>query len=341
MALLGGQRVTTLPRIALVGTGGTISAWSQSSLDMTGYTEPDARRLGLAEIVAAVPEVAEVADVVPVPGPAQASHSLDLRGLLGIADLVRTVRNNDTIDGVVVTHGTNMMEELAFLLSLVLAPGKPVVVTGAMRPLSALSSDGPIHLVDAVRLAGCTGSTGRGVLVALDGRIWPARWVTKARTNGIAAFSGGDRGPHGAIEPDGAVVFFAREERPGPTLPVTAADPVPRVDVVLSYAGADAVPIEAALAAGAAGLVSAGTGAGFATPAEHAAMLNAIEMGVVVCQSARGSGRVHHRPELVRDGIVAAQYLGPVASRILLALALVEDSDTERIQSLFDSVAGA
>jgi L-asparaginase len=340
MALLGRQRVTSSPRIALVGTGGTISAWSPGPLDMTGYTEPGARRLRLDEIVAAVPQMAEVADVVAVPGPAGPSHGLDLRALLGIADLVRNVRDDDTVDGVVVTHGTNMLEELAFLLSLVLAPGKPVVVTGSMRPLSALSSDGPIHLVDALRLAGCGAAEGRGVLVALDGKIWPARWVTKARTNGVAAFTGGDRGPCGAIEPDGAVVFFAPEERTGPTLPVTAADPLPRVDVVLSYAGADAVPIEAVLAAGAAGLVSAGTGAGFATPAEHAALVEAVGTGVVVCQSSRAAGRVHRRPALVRDGIVAAQYLGPVPSRILLALALVEDADPDRIQSLFDRVSG-
>jgi L-asparaginase len=333
--------VTPLPRIALVGTGGTISAWSPSPLDMTGYTEPGARRLRLDEIVAAVPEVADVAEVVPVVGPVQPSHALDLSGLLVIADLVRTVRDDDSIDGVVVTHGTNVLEELAFLLSLVLAPGKPVVVTGAMRPLSALSSDGPIHLVEALRLAGCDAAAGRGVMVALDGRIWSARSVTKARTNGIAAFTGGDRGPYGAIEPDGAVLFFGREERTGPTLTVTAADPLPRVDVVLSYAGADAVPIEAVVAAGAAGLVSAGTGAGFATPAEHAALVAAVEAGVVVCQSSRGTGRVHRRPELVRDGILAAQYLGPVASRILLALGLVEDRDADRIQSLFDCVASS
>jgi L-asparaginase len=307
---------------------------------MTGYTEPGARRLGLEEILAAVPQAAEVADVVAVPGPAQPSHALDLRGLLGIADLVRIARADESVDGVVVTHGTNMLEELAFLLSLVLPPGKPVVLTGAMRPLSALSSDGPIHLVDALRLAGCRAAAGRGVLVTLDGRIWPARSIRKVRTNGIAAFTGGDRGPCGAIEPDGAVVFFAREERTGPSLPTTAADPVPRVDVVFSYAGADAVPIEAVVAAGAAGLVSAGTGAGFATPAEHAALVRAAEAGVVVCQSSRGSGRVHRRPELVRDGIVAAQYLGPLSSRILLALALVETRDVDRIQSLFDSVAG-
>ncbi|MGY1805830.1 asparaginase domain-containing protein [Blastococcus sp. SYSU D00669] len=330
--------MTALPRIALVGTGGTISGWSPDPLDLTGYTEPGARRLTLAEVLAAVPEAGAVADVVAVPGPAGPSHGFGLPDLLGIADLVRSVR--DGADGVVVTCGTNALEELAFLLSLVLEPGPPVVVTGAMRPLSALSGDGPLHLVDALRVAGSPAAAGRGVLVAVDGRIWPGRWVTKARTNGLGAFAAGERGPCGAVEPDGAIVFFSREDAAGALLPVTAADAVPRVDVVLSYAGADGVPIEAAVAAGAAGLVSAGTGAGFATPAEHAALVRAVGAGVVVVQSARGSGRVHPRPELVRDGIVAAQYLGPVAARVLLALALACGADARRVQSLVDAVAG-
>jgi L-asparaginase len=327
--------------VALVGTGGTITAWSPSNLDLTGYTEAESQRLSLAELVAAVPEVAEIAVVRQVPAPAGPSHALGLPGLLGIAEHVRTVLADDAIHGVVVTHGTNTLEELAFLLSLVLETGKPVVLTAAMRPLSALSGDGPLNLVDAVRVAACPQAAGRGVLVALNGSIWSARQVSKAGTAGPDAFRGGDLGPLGFVDPDGSVVFQHREERRPPTLHVTAGTPVPRVDLVYSYPGADEVLVDAAVAAGAAGLVSAGTGAGFPTPAEHAALLRAVDAGVVVCQSYRGStGRVHPRPQLRRAGIVAGQSLGPFKCRILLALALVRDADVDRIQGLFDRVGG-
>jgi L-asparaginase len=184
-------------------------------------------------------------------------------------------------------------------------------------------------------------SAGRGVLVALNGSIWSARQVTKAGTAGTDAFRGGDLGPLGFVDPDGSVVFHHREERRPPALDVTVGDPIPRVDVVFSYPGADEVLVDAAVAAGAAGLVSAGTGAGFPTPAEHAALLRAGEAGVVVCQSYRGStGRVHPRPQLRSAGIVAGQSLSPFKCRILLALALVRDADADRIQELFDRAGG-
>ena len=328
-------------RVALVGSGGTITAWSPGSLDLTGYTEAESQRLSLAELVAAVPEVAEIAEIRQVPAPAGPSHALGLPGLLGIAAHVRIALADDEIHGVVVTHGTNTLEELAFLLSLVLDTGKPVVLTAAMRPLSALSGDGPLNLVDAVRVAAAARAAGRGVLVALGGSIWSARQVTKARTAGTDAFRGGDLGPLGFVDPDGSVVFHHREERPPPILDVTEADPIPRVDVVVSYPGADGALVDAAVAAGAAGIVSAGTGAGFPTPAEHTALLRAVEAGVVVCQSYRGSaGRVHPRPQLRRAGLVAGQTLNPFKCRVLLALALVRDADADRIQGLFDRVGG-
>jgi L-asparaginase len=338
VAVLGQQRVT----VALVGTGGTITAWSPDPLDLTGYTEAESERLSLAELVAAVPQVADVAEVRQVPVPAGPSHALGLPELLGIADRVRTALADGDVHGAVVTHGTNTLEELAFLLSLVLEPAKPTVVTGAMRPLSGLSGDGPLNLVDAVRVASCPRAAGRGVLVAMGGSIWSARQVTKARTAGTDAFGGGDLGPLGFVDPDGSVVFHHGEERRPLRLDVTAGDRIPRVDLVSSYPGADGVLIDAAVAAGAAGLVSAGTGAGFPTPAEHAALLRAADAGVVVCQSYRGSaGRVHPRPGLRRAGLVAGQDLSPFKCRILLALALVRDADAGRIQGLFDSVGGS
>lgn len=335
-----GQQRLTRPVVALVGTGGTITAWSAAKLDLTGYTEAESQRLSLAEVVAAVPEVGEVAEVRQIAAPAAPSHALGLPDLLGIAGHVRAALADDEVRGVVVTHGTNTLEELAFLLALVLPPGKPVVLTAAMRPLSALSGDGPLNLVDAVRVAADPRAAGRGPLVAMNGVLWSPRQVTKAHTAAIDAFRGGDLGPLGFVDPDGTVIFHHREERPWPVLDV-AESAVPRVDLVVSYPGADGALIDAAVAAGAAGLVSAGTGAGFPTPAEQEALARAVAAGVVVCQSYRGAaGRVRLSPRLRRAGIVAGQTLSPFKCRVLLALALATGADADRAQELFDHVGG-
>ena len=249
-----------LGRIALVGTGGTISAWSPATLDLTGYTEAEDQRLTLAELVAAVPDLERVAEVVQIPAEAGPSHALDLAGLLGVAAEVRRARERPGVRGVVVAHGTNTLEELAFLLDLVLGPGTPVVLTAAMRPLSALSGDGPLNLVNAARVALCPAAAGRGALVVVDDAIWSARRVAKTGTAGTGAFGG--LGPLGEVDPGGQVRFRFAEEHSAPILPVTETTPVPRVDVVVSYPGADGALIDAAVAAGARGLVSAGTGRG-------------------------------------------------------------------------------
>ena len=326
--------------VALVGTGGTITGWSPSSLDLTGYAETESQRLSLAEVVAAVPEIAEIAEIRQISLPAAPSHALDLPDMLGIAGHVRTALADDEVTGVVITHGTNTLEELAFLLELVLAPGKPVVLTAAMRPLSALSGDGPLNLVDAVRVAVSPQAAGRGPVVAMNGAIWSPRRVTKANTAGSDAFRSADLGPLGFVDPDGTVIFHHREEHTPPVLDVIGAA-VPRVDLVVSYPGADGVLIDAAVAAGAAGLVSAGTGAGFPTPAEHTALVRAVAAGVVVCQSYRSAaGRVRPGPRLRRAGIVAGQGLHPGKCRILLALALATGAEAGRIQELLDRVDG-
>lgn len=340
MAEMGEEPVSEpLGRIALVGTGGTISAWSPATLDLTGYTEAEDQRLTLAELVAAVPDLERVAEVVQIPAEAGPSHALDLAGLLGVAGEVRRARERPGVRGVVVAHGTNTLEELAFLLDLVLGPGTPVVLTAAMRPLSALSGDGPLNLVNAARVALCPAAAGRGALVVVDDAIWSARRVAKTGTAGTGAFGG--LGPLGEVDPGGQVRFRFAEEHSAPILPVTETTSVPRVDVVVSYPGADGALIDAAVAAGARGLVSAGTGAGFPTPAEVTALRRAAEAGVVVCQSYRGaSGGVRPSARLRADGFVAGQDLSPYKCRVLLALALAAGAGRAGIQDLFDTFGG-
>lgn len=321
------------PRVVLVSTGGTIAAVGRDRADLTGYAETGDKR-AVGALLAEIPEVTAVADVVPVELPNVPSHALGVDEALGIAGRVRALAADPSIAGVVVTHGTNTLEETAFLLDLVCPPGAPVVVTGAMRPATGLSADGPLNLLNAVRVAVSAAARERGVLVLLDDTVHAARDATKVSANRVSAFRAVGLGPLGFVEGDGAVVFHHGVE-PWSARGAFETDVVPpRVDVVVSYLGADGALVDAAVAAGAAGIVSAGTGAGYPTPAESAALDRAVAAGVVVCQSTRvPGGRITPR---ATPGTVTAGSLNPWKARLLLALALTRTRDAAEIQCLFD-----
>ena len=321
-------------RVALVSTGGTIAAVGRDRADLTGYAETrDMRAIGA--LLAEIPELTAVAEVVPVELPNVPSHALTLDQALDIARRVRALAADPSIAGVVVTHGTNTLEETAFLLDLVCPPGTPVVVTGAMRPATGLSADGPLNLLNGVRLAVSPAARDRGVLVLLDDTVHAAREVSKASANRVSAFRAAGLGPLGFVEGDGTVVFHHGVE---PWAARGAFEPgeerLPRVDVVVSYLGADGALVDAAVAAGARGIVSAGTGAGYPTDAESAALTRAVAAGRVVCLASRvPGGRVTPR---AAAGTVTAGSLNPWKARLLLALALTTTSDAADIQRFFD-----
>ncbi|MDP5182496.1 asparaginase [Blastococcus sp. BMG 814] len=329
--------MSQLPIVALVPTGGTIGARGRDRLDLAFYGELDQQH-AMEELLEVIPEVRAVARVRPVPFRSAASHALQVEDVLRLARRVVQLVADPSVDGVVVTHGTNTLEETAFVLALVLSTDKPVVLTGSMRPASGLSSDSPINLFNAIRLAAAPGASGRGVLVLMDDTVHSARDVTKASTARLDAFRGAELGPLGFIEPDGSVLFHHRRE-PWPAegaFSVSGLAALPRVDVVMSYLGADASLIDASVRAGAAGIVSAGTGAGFPTPAEQAALEAAADGGVVVVQASRtGSGRVGVSPAVMARGIVSAGNLAPVKARLLLMLVLTRTHDPRRVAEYF------
>lgn len=327
-------------RVALIITGGTIDSVGTDRLDLGWYLEAG-KRLGDGELVARVPELEQIAEVTEIPFRRLPSQSITTADWL---DLVKTIQDlfaADRVDGVVVTHGTNTLEETAYFLHLILKTDRPVVLVGAMRPSSGVSSDGDLNLINAVRVAADPASRGAGVLVVLNDTILGARDVTKTATYRVETFQGRDLGPLGYADSDGRVLFYHRPARPHTTATVFHASEItelPRVDVVVSYIGADGTFIDAAVAAGARGLVSAGTGAGRPTPAELDALARAAEAGVVVCQGTRvGSGRTLRSPGLTKKGWVASDNLQPWKARVLLALALNRTSDLDEIQSYFDT----
>ncbi len=241
-----------------------------------------------------MPELAEFGTVREIPFRRLSSHALTSADWLDLARTVQTLLDRADCDGVVITHGTNTLEETAYFLRLTVNSDKPVGLTGAMRPASALGADGYLNLVRAVQVAAAPQARGRGVLVVMNDRIHDARDVTKASTMRVDAFVAPDSGPLGSTDTDGLVVFS--RERTHPDSPIfTLPDVLPRVDIVLSYVDADGVFVEAAVAAGAKGIVCAATGAGWPTPLQQTALERAAANNVVVCFASRtGSGRVPH-----------------------------------------------
>jgi L-asparaginase len=328
-----------MPRVAIFLTGGTIDSLGRDRLDLAWYFEAD-QRLSADDFLARIPELHQHATISTVPFRHVPSHALVDADWLELARSVQDIFERGDADGVVITHGTNTLEETAYFLHLVLKTDRPVVLVGAMRPASAMSTDGDLNLMNAVRTAADPASVGRGVLVVLNDTIHSARDVTKTATLRVETFQAPDLGPLGYADSDGKVVYYHRPERAhtlGTEFDVRALEELPKVDVVVSYVSADAAPIDALVAAGARGLVSAGTGAGRPTPAEDAALDRAVASGVVVCQSSRtGSGRVVRSPSLAARGIVAADNLTPWKARVLLALALTRTRDPAAIQRYFD-----
>jgi L-asparaginase len=327
-----------LPRVAVIFTGGTIDSIGTDRLDLAWYNEAG-MRLEQGELLARIPELQAIAQVEEVPFRRLPSHALTPKDLL---DLNRTVHELlETHDGVVITHGTNTLEETAYFLHLTLKSDKPVVVVGAMRPSSALSADGYLNLLEAVRVAATPEARGKGALVVLNDTILSARDATKTATYRLQTFQGRDLGPLGYADADGRVLFYhlpARKHTTQTEFDVWGLDDLPRVDVVLSYIGADGALIDAAVAAGARGIVSAGTGAGRPTPLEDAALARAQAQGVVIVQGTRvGTGRAVRSPGLVRKGWIATDNLQPWKAKLLLALGLTVTQDADRLQQMFDA----
>jgi L-asparaginase len=325
-------------RVAVIGTGGTMSSVGRHGLDLVEYSD-FGHVLDVGKLLSRVPEAAEVAEVVPVPFRAIPGSSLGPSDWLDLNDLVHRVAGESPApDGVVITHGTATLEETAYFLNLTLKTGIPVVVVGAQRPISGISTDAALNLVNAVRVAASSDARGLGVLVVLNDEIHSAREVTKTSTYRLHTFQSPGLGALGFADPDGRVAMYrtpARRHAPNTPFDARGARDLPRVDIAYSYAGADGTAIRAFVEAGARAIVSAGMLPGTATPAEKEAMADAIRRGVLVVQSSRASGRVLERAPDRERGVLQADDLNPQKARILTMLALMVTEDRDAIQRFF------
>jgi L-asparaginase len=333
--------MTNSPRVGVILTGGTIDSVGVDRLDLAWYNETG-RRLDEGALLANLPELARIATVQEFPFRRLHSHALVDKDWLELVRKVHAILDADQADGVVISHGTNTLEETAYFLNLALKTDRPVVLVGSMRPSSAISADGYLNLFNAVRVAADPQSRGRGCLVVMNDTIYSGRDVTKNATYRVDAFQSRDLGPLGFADADGKVVYYhqpVRNHTVDTEFDIRSMLSLPRVDIVLSYVGADGVMIEAAANAGAKAIVSAATGAGKPTPAEEDAFERIYkEHGVLVCLSSRvASGRVTRSPGLARRGFVAGDNLQPWKARILMSLALTRTQDVDDIQRMFDT----
>ncbi len=327
------------PKVAFIGTGGTISSVGAGPLDLQDYGATGVR-LHADEIVARFPELALVADVIPVryrniisPGIGFA----DWRALVLACD--QAVADHPDLAGIVIGHGTASLEETAYMLNLTVKVAVPVVLVGSQRPPSALSSDAGLNLVGAVRTAASPAARGMGVLVVMNDEIQAAREVTKTSTFRLQTFRTPDFGVLGHADADRVAFYRAplRRRAPDTEFDIRGLDGLPRVDISLTYAGSDGVAVRAFVAAGARGIVSAGFAPGFPTPADTEALAEAVRAGVVVVQSTRaGSGRVVCGARSREHGFISADNLAPQKARLLLALALSVTGDKGRIAAMFE-----
>jgi len=319
------KKTAAKPRVAVIGTGGTIASLGRGPLDISDYSAAGNIMAGDA-LVARVPELAEVAEVQAVPFRNIASTQLGWRewkAMLRIADGL--VARDPKLAGIVITHGTATLEETAYFLSLTAKVPVPIVVLGAQRPASALSGDGPLNLVNAVRVAASPQARGLGALVVMNDEIHAAREVTKTSTQRLQTFRTADFGVLGHADADG-LHFYRRPLRrlaPDTEFDVRRRQALPRVDIAYAYADADGTAVRAYLTAEARGIVVAG----FAPAGGPAAMMEALDEAVaagvpVVMATRAGSGRVPPLTTLKKRGFIPADNLTPQKARILLALAL-------------------
>ncbi len=321
------------PEVLVVATGGTIASTGNYYGDRGG----EVNKISVDELTKAAPGIDKVATMTAEQFSNVASGAIGPKQWMDLSRRINAAfRERPGLAGVVVTHGTDTMEETAYFLDLTVAGDRPVVVTGAMRPADAIGADGPANLFNAVRAAAAPASRGRGAMVLMDDRLFAAREVTKTNTTRVETFQAPEHGPLAIADHDTIYFNRARPTRHS-AFDISNLTELPRVDVIYTYGGADSVLIDAAVAAGAKGLVIAGVGAGGTTPGQGAALRRAAERGVVIVIGSRtGSGRV-----APGGGRVSAGDLNVQKARILLMLALTRTKDTRQVAQIFAEYGGA
>jgi L-asparaginase len=325
------------PKVYIVATGGTIAGAAPSQTE-AGY---QSGAVGVETLINAVPQLKDIAQVSGEQIASIGSQDMNDAVWLKLAKRVNEILAQSDVAGVAITHGTDTMEETSYFLNLVVNSDKPVVLTGSMRPSTAMSADGPLNIYNAVAIAADPTARGRGVLVTLDDDIHSGHDIFKTHSTDIGTMQSGEAGLVG-VGLFGKNIWYRVPTCLNTTrseFRVEGVNSLPRVDIIYAHANMSPDIITSAVKNGAKGLVIAGVGDGNMTSPAVDALKAAIAQGVVVVRSSRTNGGIIRRNiELDDDklGTVASMELNPGKSRVLLQLALLKTQDAKRIQSYFD-----
>ncbi len=331
---------SALPKVRILATGGTISRIGRNRLDYVAYMETG-QNLTIQEMLARIPEVKGIARVEVEQFSTVASPDMTPEHLIGLAQRVNHYfRTEPELGGVVVTHGTATMEETAYFLNLTVMDKRPVVLTGAMRPPSALGTDADINLIAAIRTAAAPFAFDRGAIVVFNDEISAAREVSKANTHRVETFKPGELGLLGYADSDGAIEFYRSSTRRHTHRSVFQVDglaTLPRVEIVYVYQGADGLLVDCLVERDVEGIVIASLGGGVLTRGMEEAVVGAVQRGLVVVISSRvGHGRVLLTTKRSASGLIGGDNLNPQKARVLLMLALATTEDPTIIQGYFN-----
>ncbi len=325
--------------VHIIATGGTIAGRAASAATV-GYK---AGELTVGQLIASVPGLDKLANLS-----GEQLCNIDSKDMqeaiwLQLAERVEAAAKRKDVDGIVITHGTDTLEETAFFLQLTVKMDKPIVLTGAMRPATAISADGPMNIWQSVQVAADKSATGRGVLVVMNGQINGAETVTKVNVNALEAFQSPGRGPMGVIIDE----KICWNESGACTLPTHSGSvyvknltQLPKVRIIYGYVGGDdGLFVKAALQNGARGLVYAACGNGSVPEKLTGLLKETVASGVPVVIATRCGGGIVVLSEAMTavNGFIPAGPLNPQKAKILLQLALTKTSDVKEIQQFFAS----
>ncbi len=325
------------PKIVIVATGGTIAGSAESATD-AGY---QSGAVGVDILIAAVPQLTDLAVVGGEQVASIGSQDMNDEVWLKLANRVNEILKSPDVDGVAITHGTDTLEETSYFLNLVVKSDKPVVMTGSMRPSTAMSADGSLNIFNAVAIAADPTAKGRGVLVAVDDDVHSAHDIIKTHTTDVATFSSKEPGLVGAVL-FGKTTWYRSPldvHTVNSDLSVEGATTLPRVDIIYAHANMSPDLIDAAVSNGAKGIVIAGVGDGNMTAPALKAVERAVAKGVVVVRSSRVNGGIIRRNIETNDdamGTVASMELNPAKARVLLQLVLMKTSEAAKVQDYFN-----
>ena len=328
------------PIVYVLSTGGTIAGQGSSSTDLSNYKP--GQILG-EQLVRAVPQIAQIADVRTEQIVNVNSSDITIENWLTLARRIDAIiKETPAVAGFVITSGTNTLEETAYFMNLTVRSDKPVVLVGAMRPATAISADGPLNLLNAVRTAISPDAKGKGTLIVLNDEINAARDTTKTNTLRVETFKSPELGILGYIDEDKISFYRATTKRhtANSEFDIASLTALPKVTILYSYIDPDASLIQAAIKSGAKGIVFAGTGNGALSVMEETVLkevsgMPAASRPALVRSSRVGNGRVIATAEYDALGLIPSDTLTPQKARILLMLALSKTTDPKELRRIF------